>query len=173
VKTIVIIGAIAGSVALQSSLLGLRVGGNLAINLVLIAVVYLALSYGPVTGMLAGMVGGLAQDTIAGGIIGIGGLCKTLIGFLVGVLGSQFNLSTTIPRLVMFIAATFVHELLFEALHALVGWRPFTPHLSTTLVQALVNSLVGVIVFAVVELGPEAAQRRRMNSRASLSRRRF
>lgn len=172
-KTVVIVGALAASVVLQSSLLGLRVGGNLAINLVLIAVVYLALSYGPVTGMLAGMVGGLAQDTIAGGIIGIGGLCKTLVGFLVGVLGSQFNLSTTIPRMVMFIAATFVHELLFEALHALVGWRPFTPHLSTILVQALVNSLVGVIVFAVVELGPEAAQRRRMNRGASLSRRRF
>lgn len=172
-KTLVVIGALAGSVALQSSLLGLRAGGNQVINLVLIAVVYLALSYGPVTGMLAGMVGGLAQDTMAGGIIGIGGLCKTLVGFLVGVLGSQFNLTSAIPRLFMFVAATFVHELLFDALHALVGWRPFTPHLTTTLIQALVNGLAGLIVFYVVEKGPEAAQRRRMNSRASLSRRRF
>ena len=57
-KTIVIVGVLVASVALQSSLLGLRAGGNLAVNLVLVAVVFLALVYGPVTGMLAGTVGG-------------------------------------------------------------------------------------------------------------------
>ena len=50
-KTIVIVGVLSASVALQSSLLGLRAGGNLAVNLVLVAVVFLALVYGPVTGM--------------------------------------------------------------------------------------------------------------------------
>jgi rod shape-determining protein MreD len=172
VKTVVIVGVLSASVALQSSLLGLRIGGNLAVNLVLVAVVYLALMYGPVTGMLAGMVGGLAQDTIAGGIIGIGGLSKTLVGFLVGVLGAQFNLTSTVPRLVMFVAATFAHELMFEALHAIVDRKAMVMRLSATLVQALVNGLVGVAAFLVVEKGPEAAQRRRM-SRASFSKRRF
>jgi rod shape-determining protein MreD len=85
-------------------------GGAIAVNLVLVAVVYLALAYGAVTGVLAGTLGGLAQDALAGGIVGIGGMTKTLIGFVVGVLGAQFNLSSTVPRLVMFVAATFVHE---------------------------------------------------------------
>jgi hypothetical protein len=44
--------------------------------------------------------------------------------------------------------------------------------LSVTLVQALVNGLVGVAAFLVTEKGPEAAQRRRTN-RTSFSRRRF
>ena len=35
----------------------------------------------PVTGMLAGTVGGLAQDALAGGIVGIGGMSKTIVGF--------------------------------------------------------------------------------------------
>ena len=56
-------------------------GGTIAVNLVLVAVVYLALSYGAVTGMLAGTFGGLAQDALAGGIVGLGGMTKTLIGF--------------------------------------------------------------------------------------------
>ena len=170
-KTIVIVGVLSASVALQSSLLGLRAGGNLAVNLVLVAVVFLALVYGPVTGMLAGTVGGLAQDTIAGGIIGIGGLSKTLVGFLVGVLGAQFNLSSTVPRLVMFAAATFVHELMFHGLQAIVG-RPFALKWSAMLVQSLVNALIGVTMFLLAEQGPGALQRRRMR-RASLAKRRF
>ena len=171
-KTIVIVGVLSASVALQSSLLGLRVGGNLAVNLVLVAVVFLGLLYGPVTGMLAGTVGGLAQDTIAGGIIGIGGLSKTLVGFLVGVLGAQFNLTSTVPRLVMFVAATFVHELMFHGLQAIAGGRPFTVKFSAMLVQALANALIGVTAFLIVEQGPGALQRRRMR-RASLVKRRF
>lgn len=171
-KTAIVVLSIGGALALQSTLAGLTVGGSVGVNLVLVAVVFVALAYGPVTGLLAGTLGGLGQDALAGGIVGIGGMSKTLIGFLVGVLGAQFNLTATVPRLVMFVAATFVHELVFEALHAFVGGRPFAMKLSVTLVQALVNGLVGVMAFLLVEKGPEAANRRRMG-RASFSKRRF
>ena len=102
----------------------------------------------------------------------IGGMTKTIIGFAVGVLGSQFNLSSTVPRLVMFVAATFLHELMFEGLHAMIGGRPFGLQWSATLIQALVNGLVGVTVFLLVERGPEAVQRRRMG-RGTFGRKRF
>jgi rod shape-determining protein MreD len=172
VKTAVVIIAIAVALALQTALSGLMVGGPIAVNLVLVAVVYLALAYGAVTGLLAGTIGGLAQDALAGGIVGIGGMTKTIVGFAVGVLGAQFNLSTTVPRLVMFVAATFVHEVMFTGLHALIGGRPFVLHYSTTLVQALVNGLVGITVFLIVERGPDAVQRRRM-SRGTFGRKRY
>ena len=171
-KTAVSIFAIVAALALQTSLAGLLAGGAIAVNLVLVAVVYLALSYGAVTGVLAGMLGGIAQDALAGGLVGLGGITKTLIGFVVGVLGAQFNLSTTVPRLVMFVAATFVHELMFAGLHALVGGRPFALLYSATLVQALVNGLVGITVFLIVERGPDAVQRRRM-SRGTFGRKRY
>jgi rod shape-determining protein MreD len=172
VKTAVVLVALALALVLQTTLSGMMVGGTIAVNLVLVAVVYLALAYGAVTGMLAGTIGGLTQDALAGGIVGIGGMTKTIVGFAVGVLGAQFNLSSTVPRLVMFVAATFVHELMFEGLHAMIGGRPFTLHWSATLVQALVNGLVGVTVFLLVERGPEAVQRRRM-SRGTFGRKRF
>lgn len=171
-KTAVVIVAIVAALALQTTLAGLLTGGAVAVNLVLVAVVYLALSYGAVTGLLTGALGGIAQDALAGGIVGLGGMSKTLVGFLVGVLGAQFNLSTTVPRMVMFVAATFVHQLVFEGLHALIGGRHFSPHWTPTLVQALANALIGVLAFTLVENGPGAMQRRRMH-RATLSKRRF
>ena len=88
--------------------------GGTRVNLVLVAVVYVALAFGAVTGLLAGTAGGLAQDALAGGIVGIGGLSKTLVGFVVGVLGAQFIVSQPVPRFVMFVGATFVHELCFR-----------------------------------------------------------
>ena len=171
-KTAIVILAIVAALTLQTTLAGLLSGGSIAVNLVLVAVVYLALSYGAVTGLLTGAIGGIAQDALAGGIVGLGGMTKPLIGFLVGVLGAQFNLSTTVPRMVMFVAATFVHQLAFEGLHAMIGGRHFSPQWTATLVQALANALIGVLVFALVENGPGAMQRRRMH-RATLSKRRF
>ncbi len=171
-KTAVLLIALAAALLVQSVLAGLFVGASTAVNLVLVAVVYLALAYGAVTGLLAGTIGGLAQDTLGGGIVGLGGLTNTLIGFVVGVLSQQFNLSTWVPRLVMFIAATFVHDLVFQGLQAIAAGRPFALKWSAMLIQALVNGLIGSLAFGLVEQGPGALQRRR-TSRASLARRRF
>jgi len=172
VKSAVVVVALAAALVVQATLAGLHVGGTVAVNLVLVAVVYVALAYGAMTGLLAGTIGGLAQDTLGGGIVGIGGLAKTLIGFVVGVLSAQFNLSSTVPRLVMFAAATFVHEVVFRGLQAITVGRPFGFKWSAVLVQALVNALIGVTAFLLVEQGPGALQRRRMR-RASLVKRRF
>jgi len=171
VKMAIVILGLASALTAQATLSGLFMGATLAVNLVLVAVVYIALAYGALTGLLAGALGGLVQDAVAGGIIGIGGLTKTLIGFLVGVLGAQFNLSSTVPRLVMFAAATFVHELVFHGLQAIVG-RPFGLKWSAVLVQSLINALIGVTMFFLVEQGPGTLQRRRTR-RASLAKRRF
>ncbi len=89
----------------------------------LVAVIYVALAFGPVAGLLAGSTGGLVQDALAGGIVGVGGFSKTLVGFLVGLLGAQFIVAQSLPRLVMFVSGTLVHELCYQALYALVETR--------------------------------------------------
>ena len=92
-------------------------------NLVLVAVVYVALAFGAMTGLLAGAAGGLVQDALAGGIVGIGGISKTIVGFAVGVLGAQFIVSQPMPRLVMFVLGTVLHELCFQGMYALIEGR--------------------------------------------------
>ena len=164
--------ALAGALALQTTLAGMTIGGGTAVNLVLVAVVYIALVYGAVPGLLAGSAGGIIQDALAGAIVGIGGLAKTIVGFAVGVLGAQFIVAQPLPRFVMFIGATIVHELCVQALYALVEARGFTLRWSSVLTQAAVNGVVGIIAFQIVELGPGLMQRRR-DRRSSISSRRF
>jgi rod shape-determining protein MreD len=172
VRTVGVLVALVGALAAQTTLAGLTIGGATAVNLVLVAVVYVALAFGPAAGLVAGSAGGLVQDALAGGIIGVGGFSKTLVGFVVGVLAAQFIVAQPLPRLVMFFAATVVHELCYQALYALVELRTFTMHWSATLTQAAINSLIGILAFQIVEVGPGLLQRRRARG-ATLSRRRF
>jgi rod shape-determining protein MreD len=163
--------ALAAALALQTTLAGLTSGVS-AVNLALVAVIYIALAFGPGAGLMAGTVGGLVQDALAGGIVGIGGFAKTLVGFVVGVLGAQFIVAHALPRLVMFVCGTLMHELCFQALHAIVEARAFRIHWSSAVIQAAINGLVGVLAFAVVESGPGLLQRRRARG-ATLSRRHY
>lgn len=171
-RTAGVLAALAIAIVLQTTISGLSMAGGTRVNLVLVAVVYVALAYGAVTGLLAGTAGGLAQDALAGGIVGIGGLSKTVVGFLVGVLGAQFIVSQPIPRFVMFVGATLVHEVCVQAVSAVVESRAFTMQYSATLMQAIVNAAVGVLAFQVVESVPGLLQRR--DSRRPMpSRRRY
>ena len=171
-KVVGAIMALVVALVLQTTVAGLRIGSTTAVNLVLVVVVYFGLAFGPAGGLVAGTVGGLAQDALAGGIVGIGGFSKTLVGFLVGVLGAQFIVSQTLPRFVMFVAATFVHEACFQALSALVEARPFRLVYSVVLTQAVINAFIGVIAFILIEKGPGMLQSRRARS-ASLGRRNY
>lgn len=166
------LAAMAVALTLQSTLAGVSLGGGASVNLVLVAVVYVALAFGAGVGLAAGAIGGLAQDALSGGIIGIGGFAKTLIGFMVGVLGAHFIVSQPLPRFIMFVGATIVHDLCFQALAALVASRPLRYQFTALFAQAALNAVIGIIAFQVIEAGPGLLQRRRMRGE-SLSRRRF
>jgi rod shape-determining protein MreD len=171
-KTPIVIAALAVALLLQSTIAGMSFTAASRVNLVLVAVIYVGLAYGAVTGMLAGCAAGLVQDAIAGGIVGIGGLSKTIVGFFVGVLGAQFIVSTPVPRFLMFFGASLVHELCFQALYALVEAHSIRLQLSGALIQALVNGAVGITIFMLAERGPEMMQRDNWR-RSSTVRRRY
>ena len=160
-KTIGVLLALVVALALQTTISGLTMGGARMVNLVVVAVVYAALMFGPVTGLFAGTVGGLAQDALAGGVVGIGSLAKTIIGFLSGLLGAHFIVAQPLPRFVMFVGATIVHELCFQGLSALIEVRGFRLQYQALLTQAVINATVGLAAFFVVESGPGLLQRRR------------
>jgi rod shape-determining protein MreD len=163
-KTAAVLAGLAAALVLQTGILAITMAGGTVVNLVLVAVVYVALGNGAVPGLLAGAAGGLAQDAMSGGIVGIGGFSKTVVGFVVGVLGAQFIVSQPLPRFVMFVGATVAHELCYQALSALVESRAFAVHYSTMLTQAFVNAVVGIVAFWVVERSPSVLQRRRIQS---------
>ena len=156
-----IILAVALSLVLQTTLTRFFVRGTVAVDLVLVAVVYVALTSGPVAGMLSGTMAGLMQDALSSGVIGIGGLAKTVVGFLAGIVGTQFIVANSLPRFVVFFAATAVHAVLFMGLYILLDLRQFGTPYGAVAGQALGNAIVGIIVFQLVELLPGALERRR------------
>ena len=145
-----VLAAIAVALALQTTLARFSIGGNTAVDLVLVVVIYAALAGGPVTGLLAGTAGGLAQDALGGGLVGVGGLAKTLVGFVVGIVGAQFIVAQPVPRFVVFFVATLVHAACFYGLYALIEPRGFP--VVPALTQAVGNGLVGVAAFQVAGL---------------------
>ena len=157
--------AVALGLALQTTLARLLVGGTAAIDLVLVAVVGVALTTGPVTGMLAGSVAGLIQDALSSGVLGIGGLAKSVIGFLAGAISQQFILTSALPRFLMFVAATAAHAALFMGLYMLLGLRMFSSPWKAVASQALGNAIVGMIAFAIIEAMPGVIERRRAGRR--------
>lgn len=160
-KTAGVLLALVVALAVQTSLSGLTMTGASMVNLVVVAVVYAALVFGPVTGMVAGTAGGLAQDALAGGIVGIGSLSKTIVGFLAGLLGAQFIVAQPLPRFVMFVSASVLHEICYQGLSALVEVRPLRLAYGPVLTQAAINGIVGLLAFFVVERLPGMLQRRR------------
>ena len=156
-----VLAAIAVALALQTTLARFVIRGTVAVDLVLVVVVYVALTSGPVTGLLSGALAGLAQDALASGIIGIGGLAKTVVGFITGVIGMQFIVTQQLPRFVVFLGATLLHGVVFTGLYLLVGPRPFSMPLAAVASQAVGNAVVGVVAFQLVEFLPGAVERRR------------
>lgn len=157
-----VILAVAVALALQTTLAGFVLGSTVAVDLALVVVVYVALSWGPVTGLLTGALAGLVQDALASGVIGIGGLAKTVVGFLAGIIGTQFIVARPLPRFVVFFSATVVHALIFVGLYVLLDLRHFGTPYAAVLGQAAANAVVGLVAFQLVELLPGALERRRL-----------
>jgi rod shape-determining protein MreD len=161
VKAAGVILAIALALALQTTLARFVIRGTVAIDLGLVVVVYVALTFGPITGMLSGTAAGLAQDALSSGVLGIGGLAKTIVGYLAGLIGTQLIVARPIPRFIVFFAATVLHAIVFMGLYVLLDLRRFGTPYAAVASQALGNAVVGVVAFQLVERLPGALERRR------------
>jgi len=160
-RALALVAALAAAVVLQTTLAGFLVPGAMAVDLVLVVVVYVALTSGPVAGLLAGTVGGLVQDALSSGILGMGGLTKTLVGFLVGHFGTQFIVTATVPRVLVFAAASAAHAGLFMGAYTLLELRSFPSPFPAVALQAVGNGVLGVVGFQVAEWLPQMLERRR------------
>ena len=155
------LATIAGALALQTTLTA-YVRETATLDLVLIVVVYLSLTSGPTTGVLAGTAAGLIQDALSSGVMGIGALAKTIVGFAAGRVGTQFIVTAPLPRFVVFIGASLLHAAILMGLYVLLGLRQFSNPWPAVAGQAVGNAVVGVVGFQVLEWLPGFLQRRRM-----------
>ena len=187
-RAALIVMVIAVALALQTSLARFLTPGAGLVDLVFVAVVYIALSAGPTAGLIAGAVAGLAQDTLSAtgasqiavgagvvstrSIIGIGGLAKTVVGFVAGIVGSQFIVARPLPRGLVFFTATVAHAIIFVGLYRVIDRGYTETTLAAIFSQAGANALVGVLVFQVADFLPAFVDKRRtMGGRMRINRR--
>jgi rod shape-determining protein MreD len=158
-KIVAGLAVVAGAVAGQLLLSRFTVGGRLVFDLVLVAVVFVSLKWGPTAGIFAGTLGGIAQDALAGTTIGVSGLSKTIVGFFAGVIGSQFIVVRPLPRMLLVAGATVVARLLVLGVFGLIdlSWPP-VPWLAM-LSETTMNALVAFVVFQGTESVPMMLRR--------------
>lgn len=171
-KSAAVLGVIVLAVALQMSLARFAVGGRWAFDLVLVAVVYVALRWGPTAGVLGGTLGGLMQDALSGNTVGVGGLAKTVVGFAAGVVGSQFIVTRPLPRMLLVAAATVVARVMVLGLFGMIDLRWPDVSWLALLIETLLNALAAFVVFQGSESLP-GMLRRGPSRRSTFGRRKW
>ena len=153
---------------LLQMLLPNQVGFFRYIDLPLVVTVYFGLQRAPVLGMVAGMIAGLGGDAVGGGIVGVGGFSKTLIGYLVGVASVRLSLENPLARLSVVAVASAGNTVLFVGLYQMLEqslpfvstWADFGATIGW---KVLSDSVTSVVLFFVLDrLFSEQAAARRM-----------
>ena len=102
-KTLFVLTVFGGGLAGATLAPALRIA-DVAPDIPLTVVIFLALRRGPEVGCVAGFAAGLLQDVAAGGLIGIQALTKALVGFTLGAASGRLRVTqplVQIPGLVL------------------------------------------------------------------------
>jgi rod shape-determining protein MreD len=122
------------------------------LELPLLVTIYFGLSKrNPSTGLLLGMVIGLAQDSLGHTPFGMYGIAKTVVGFVASSFGSRIDVEHPVSRFLL----TFIFFHLHNAVLVLISrvlLGQHEPYLETKLVIAsVVNSGVAVFFYPLLD----------------------
>jgi rod shape-determining protein MreD len=126
------------------------------IDLPLLVTVYFGLQREPVLGMVTGMIAGVGGDAVEGGILGVGGFSKTLIGYVVGTASVKLSLENPLARLAVVAVASAANTALFVALHQMLEqslprvstWAEFGVTIGW---KALGDSVTSIVMFVALD----------------------
>ena len=151
------------------------VGAAANMDLPLVAVVFAGLTGGPLVGLWTGTVGGLAQDLLSGGILGVNGLAKSLAGTWAGWMSVHFITCQAWRRAVIIGAATLSNAACVVGVYALATTHDPSAHLRGVAMQGSANATVGVVAMAIARWAPaiQAQLRGRRGGTGTFFRRRM
>jgi len=156
--------ALAAALALQTTLVPL-LPGAVAVDLVLVVVISVGMSSGSVPGLWTGTVGGLLQDALSGGVVGVGGLTKTLVGYVVGQLGGLLDVERSWQQFVVLFLGSLLHAGCFVAIYSLLSEEAMLSSYGEALTQAGANAVVGVVATLLLAVVPSGEERQRRRQR--------
>ena len=123
-----------------------------ALALPLLVTLYLSLTRrSQIHGIFAGAIIGLAQDSLSHGPIGLFGMAKTIVGYTASSLGARIDTDHPGIRLLVVFAFYYIHLFLLLGLQDVLLQKPFTMPGPRSLAVAVVNAIIGVIVFQLLD----------------------
>ena len=139
------------AVALQSYL-PLHLSFVTILDLPLLVVIYFALARrSPVSALLSGALIGMAQDSLTRGPIGLLGAVKTVIGYVTSMVSVHLDTESTGVRFLTVFVLYGLHFGLLYVLGAVLLSQPIELGVQERLLGALVNALVGVLLFKLLD----------------------
>lgn len=122
------------------------------LDLPLLVVIYFALTRrSPVESLLVGAVIGMGQDSLTRGPIGLFGVVKTVIGYVTSAVSLHVDTESIAVRFLTAFVLYWLHSLLFYLVGAILLGQPIDWDSQARLLGALVNALVGVLLFKVLD----------------------
>jgi rod shape-determining protein MreD len=124
------------------------------IELPLLVTIYFGLSRrNPSTGLLLGMVIGLAQDALSGPTVPLGfyGIAKTVIGYLASSIGARLDTEHPVARFALIYVFFVVHQAILVLVRRLLLAQPepwFNLHLA---IAAAINAVLGTFLFLALD----------------------
>ena len=100
---------------------------------------------------MAGSFAGLSQDLLVSSVLGVNGLAKSLVGFIIAGIGQRIMMEGTLFRASMFMTATAVNTLIIVVLGMLFGIQVFSLSFRIVLSQMITNTIVGVVTVMIGE----------------------
>jgi cell shape-determining protein MreD len=98
-------------------------------------------------------------------VIGVGGLTKTLLGYAVGALAVQFDVSRPWYQALVVFLASLLHVACFVGLYGLLSDDRTVTSYGGVLTQAAANTVVAAGVAMALSAAPEVLTRRRLRRR--------
>lgn len=121
-------------------------------DLPLLVVIYFGFSRrNPSTGLLLGLAVGVAQDLLSNNPVGLYGMAKTLVGYAASSLSSRIDTDRPAPRLLQVFLFFHLHQVIYASFQRLLLDRAADFLSLRVLEAALVNALVGVLVFHLLD----------------------
>ncbi len=135
------------------SLLSLHLSQFDLIDLPLLVTIYYGITRRePVSGTLVGMMIGIAQDGLTHHALGIFGISKAVIGYMAASLGVRVDTENHGARLLLTFGFTLAQTAILWLLQRHMLGQPYAWHGVHELIRAVTNAVVGVVLYALLDL---------------------
>ena len=139
--------------SIQTTLLGMFSIGGVVPDLALIWVVYCGVHCSRTMGIGSGIVMGILQDSLSGGLLGLNTLSKSFIAFFFGVLRDKFFVEGVVPVAFFLVASSLFDGLVFYfSINTVLKGEVAPSFLYQSLpAYSIYNGVVGPILFLLFD----------------------